>query len=153
MSEEFKSAHRQGMAMLSAAGIRISEEEAGKNVVNDFELGNFAVEGAQLLELLNTSRVGVRLIILLPGQTLPEHYHRAVEGEPGKEETVRMVAGTLYVGLPGEDNLHHATIPKGNEAYYTVRHEVVMKPCDQLTLVPGTLHWFQIGRASCRERV
>ena len=56
-----------------------------------------------------------------------------------------MVSGTLYVGLPGEDNLRYAKIPKGNEAYYTVRHEVVMKPCDQLTLVPGTLHWFQAG--------
>jgi D-lyxose ketol-isomerase len=42
-----------------------------------------------------------------------------------------------------EDNLRHGWIPAGKESCYTCRHEIVMKPCDQLTLPPGTKHWFQ----------
>ena len=34
-------------------------------------------------------------------------------------------------------------VPAGKESCYTCRHEVVLKPCDQLTLPPGTKHWFQ----------
>jgi D-lyxose ketol-isomerase len=140
---DFEDAGRAAAAMIRDAGIRITPEEERRIVVNDFDLGHLEKEGAQLLEWLNTKRVGVRLIVLLPSQTLPEHYHRAVSGEPGKEETIRMVSGTLYVYLPGEESISSGFIPEGQEAFYTVRHEVVMTSGDQLTLEPGTMHWFQ----------
>ncbi len=65
--------------------------------------------------------------------------------DPGKEETVRLVYGTLYFYIPGEDNMRHGFIPDGKEPSYTMRHEIIMKPGDQITLEPGTKHWFQAG--------
>jgi len=142
---EFIKARCKVAKMLREAGIKITEDEEQKIVVNDFESGNLVKEGAQILEWLNTKRVGVRLIVLLPFQTLPEHYHRATTDEPGKEETIRVDSGTLYVYIPGEEKIIHGFIPEGQNEYYTVRHEVVMKSGDQLTLDPGTMHWFQAG--------
>ena len=28
---------------------------------------------------------------------------------------------------------------------YTSRHEIIMKSCEQITIEPGTKHWFQAG--------
>lgn len=142
---DFIEARKKTAEMIRVAGIKITEKEEPGIVVNDFELGDLASEGAQILEWLNTKRVGIRLIALLPFQTLPEHYHRATADEPGKEETIRVASGTLYVYVPGEENIKNGFIPEGREEYYTVRHEVVMKTGDQITLEPGTRHWFQAG--------
>jgi D-lyxose ketol-isomerase len=144
-SNEYAKARYRAIKMFKESGINITNDEEQKIIVNDFELGNLEKEGAQILEWLNTERVGVRLIALLPFQTLPEHYHRAAADEAGKEETIRVDSGTLYVYLPGEENITHGFIPEGHEKYYTVRHEVVMKIGEQLTLAPGTMHWFQAG--------
>ena len=38
-----------------------------------------------------------------------------------------------------------AAPPAGDEAYYTVFHEIKLEPGDQYTLYPGTKHWFQAG--------
>ena len=35
--------------------------------------------------------------------------------------------------------------PKGDEAYYTSRKEIILYPGDQYTIYPDTLHWFQSG--------
>ena len=35
--------------------------------------------------------------------------------------------------------------PAGDEAYYTVFHEIVLNPGEQYTIAPDTLHWFQAG--------
>ena len=64
----------------------------------------------------------------------------------GKEETFRCRWGTVYLYVPGigtpEPSCHP---PKGSEAHYTVRREVVLKPGEQHTLFPNTRHWFQAG--------
>ena len=41
--------------------------------------------------------------------------------------------------------MRHGVIPEGKDACYTVRHELVMKPGDQITFQPNTKHWFQAG--------
>ena len=48
--------------------------------------------------------------------------------------------------MPGEPapNLK-AQPPQGSEAYYTARHEIILKPGEQYTILPNTLHWFQGG--------
>jgi D-lyxose ketol-isomerase len=140
-NKEFK--QEKAGAMLREAGIKITDEEEKRIVVSDFDLGDTDRQGAQILEFLNTKRVGVRMIVLFPYQTLPEHYHRAVPDDPGKEETVRVASGTLYLYVPGEENIKDGFIPKGEENNYTVRHEIVLKECGQYTLEPGTPHWFQ----------
>jgi D-lyxose ketol-isomerase len=35
--------------------------------------------------------------------------------------------------------------PQGDEAYYTVFHEIVLHPGDQYTIPPNVKHWFQAG--------
>lgn len=80
---------------------------------------------------------------MLPHQTEPEHWHPPAGSDPGKEETIRVIAGTLNFYIPGNDTLSQGWVPAGKENGYTCRHEIVMKPCDQLTLPPGTKHWFQ----------
>ena len=38
-------------------------------------------------------------------------------------------------------------VPADKKDYFTVWHEIVLKPGDQYTLAPNTLHWFQSGPA------
>ena len=83
--------------------------------------------------------------MLLPNQTEPEHWHPTVGDDPGKEEVIRAISGELYFYIPGEDNMKHGFIVEGKNECYTMRHEVDMKPGEQLVLAPGTKHWFQAG--------
>ncbi|MBP7402901.1 MAG: D-lyxose/D-mannose family sugar isomerase [Clostridia bacterium] len=145
MFDEFFEARREAAVMIRAAGIYVGGDEEDRITVTDFELGDLRKEGAQILEWLNTKRVCVRLIALFPFQTLPEHHHRRTKSDPGKEETLRVVSGTVLVYVPGEDTMVYGSVPRFQEEHYTVRHEIVLNPGDQYTLAPGTVHWFQAG--------
>ena len=104
---------------------------------------NLEKEGVQVLTLIQTERISVKVLVLFPNQTEPEHWHPPVGDDPGKEETVRVISGIVYFYIPGEDTLKKGFIPEGKEDYYTMRKEIVMKPSDQITLAPGEKHWFQ----------
>jgi D-lyxose ketol-isomerase len=95
--------------------------------------------------MFETDRVAGKILILFPYQTIPEHWHPAVGDDPGKEEVIRAISGDLYFYLSGEDTLKHGFIIAGKEDHYTMRHEVVLHPGEQLILAPGTKHWFQAG--------
>jgi D-lyxose ketol-isomerase len=83
---------------------------------------------------------------MFPGQTCPEHWHPTIDGNPGKEETFRCRWGTVYLYVPGAPAANPVCRPPhGSEPYYTVRHEICLKPGDQYTLSPDTRHWFQAG--------
>jgi len=142
---EIEAARRKAAEVIRKSGIKITDEEARRIEVADFGLGNLSREGAQILTFFNSKRVSAKVIVLFPGQTLPEHWHPPQGEDPGKEETVRVVQGTAFCLIPGEDTLRHASTPEGKEHCYTCRQEVVMKPCDQITLQPGTKHWLQAG--------
>jgi D-lyxose ketol-isomerase len=143
--KEFKAAQEKAAEMIRKAGIGIAEKEIEKMDVADFGLSNLAREGAQILTFFSTDRVSAKVIALFPGQTLPEHWHTAIGVDPGKEEIIRVIEGTVYFYIQGPDTITHGLIPVGKEAFYNVRHEIIMKPCDQITLEPGTKHWFQAG--------
>jgi len=84
--------------------------------------------------------------VLFPGQTCPEHRHPNIGAEAGKEETFRCRSGIVYLYVEGEPAPEiKAVIPKGREKYYTVFREIILKPGEQYTLNPDTLHWFQAG--------
>ncbi|MGE5607522.1 MAG: D-lyxose/D-mannose family sugar isomerase [Bacteroidota bacterium] len=143
--KQFLDAQQRAAEMIRKAGIPITEAEIAKMDIADFGLNRLEEEGAQILTFFCTERVSVKVIALFPNQTEPEHWHTAVGSDPGKEETIRVISGTVYFYIPGEANLHSGRIPKGKEEFYTVRHEIIMKPCDQITLEPGVKHWFQAG--------
>jgi len=142
----FLEAQRRAQESIERAGIRVTGEEAKVIEVADFGLGCLACEGAQILTLLGTDRIAVKVIVLFPGQTVPEHWHPPAGDDPGKEETIRVIGGTVHFYLPGEKTCPcQAVLPAGKESYYTAKHEVILDPGGQLTVTPGTRHWFQAG--------
>lgn len=142
---ECEIARVEAAKMIRESGITISDEEAGSIEVADFGLGNLKKEGAQILTLVQTDRIGIKVIALFPNQVLPEHWHPRVGDDPGKEETIRVAKGILYLYLPGNDNESKAPIPDGKKSVYTCRHEITMNLNDQLTIQPGCKHWFKAG--------
>jgi len=136
-------AQKKAAEMIRQAGITISDDEVGGIEAVDFGLSNLDKEGVQVLTLVQTRRISIKVLALFPNQTEPEHWHPPVGDDPGKEETIRVIAGTVYFYVPGEDTFKEGFIVEGKEDCYTMRKEIVMKPCDQLTLAPGEKHWFQ----------
>jgi len=140
---EYVAAQNRAAAMIRESGICITDEEAQKVEVADFGLGRFEVEGAQILTLLATERIAVKIVALFPNQTLPEHWHPRVGEDPGKEETIRVVSGTVRAYVPGDENMSDGFVPAGQEGNYKMRYELILKPGEQITLEPGMKHWFQ----------
>jgi D-lyxose ketol-isomerase len=136
-------ARRRAAEMIRAAGIHITDIEANRIEVVDFGLSRLEHEGVQVLTLVQTERISVKVLALFPRQTEPEHWHPPVGSDPGKEETIRVISGTLYFYAPGENTFKEGFLVKGKEHCYTMRHERVMRPGDQVTLAPGVRHWFQ----------
>jgi D-lyxose ketol-isomerase len=144
--QEYQTAREATLDMLRAAGVAVTEEETKRIEVADFGLGELKRTGLQLLTYINTDRVCAKELVLFPGQTCPEHKHPPVVGEPGKEETFRCRWGEVYLYVPGEPTPNpKGSPPEGDEAYYRVFHEIMLRPGEQYTLAPQTLHWFQAG--------
>jgi len=144
--KEFAEAQKKALDYFKKAGIALTEKEKSEIEVADFGLNDLMNTGLELVVYLNTDRCCAKELILFPHQTCPEHRHPPVEGEPGKEETFRCRWGTVYIYVPGQKTANpKAKSPKGKEKYYTVWHEIVLKPGEQYTLKPNTLHWFQSG--------
>ncbi|UCD82068.1 MAG: hypothetical protein JSW26_11770, partial [Desulfobacterales bacterium] len=141
--QQQKAAQKRAAEMIRQAGIVIKDAEVDGIEVVDFGLSNIDKEGVQVLTLVQTERISVKVLALFPNQTEPEHWHPPVGDDPGKEETIRVIAGKVYFYVPGEDTFAQGFIVDGKDDYYTMRREIIMKPCDQLTLAPGEKHWFQ----------
>jgi D-lyxose ketol-isomerase len=119
-------ARERTAAMLSDAGIVLSPAEREAIEVADFGLGRVEEIGLQVVVYVNTERVCAKELVLFPRQTCPEHRHPPVDGRPGKEETFRCRRGTVHLHVEGQE-------------------ELVLRPGDQYTILPDTLHWFQAG--------
>jgi D-lyxose ketol-isomerase len=132
--------------LLGQAGIVITEAEAQTIEVADFGLGEVEIQGLELLVYVNTDRYCAKELVMFPRQTCPEHKHPPVNGEPGKMETFRCRWGKVWLYLGGDATAEiQARVPEGSEAHYTVFHEVELRPGEQHTIPPDTLHWFQAG--------
>lgn len=144
--ETFTAAQKRTASLLAQTGIAFGDAELERIAVADFGLSDLDHTGGQILTLVDTQEIAVKLIAMFPGQVLPEHRHPPLGDYPGKAETLRCAWGVLYLytegpaspaprGQPPQDRLHT----------YTVWHEVVLNPGEQITLSPNTLHWFQGG--------
>jgi len=136
---------QQGLELIRRVNFPLTQADWAEIKVNDFGLGDLRNEGFVFADLLRTDRVRVTLLVLLPHQTLPEHLHPLYDHEPGKEETLRCLWGETRIYVPGEPNNPAIRIPRGKEAYYTARHEIVLHPGEQFSVPPNTAHWFQGG--------
>jgi len=144
--KQVQNARAKANEYLKKAGIVLRPDEVENIEVADLGLGELERTGLEIVVYVNTSRVCAKELVLFPYQTCPEHRHPPVAGEPGKEETFRCRWGRVYLYVPGPPTANpSARPPAGDEAYYTVWHEVVLNPGEQYTLPPDILHWFQAG--------
>jgi len=143
---EFKAAQERAQDVLRSAGIVLTGNETAHIEVADLGLNRLAVEGLELVTYINNDRYCAKELVLFPGQTCPEHRHPAVNGQPGKQETFRCRSGEVWLYVEGEPAPSiRAKVPEASKAYYTVFHEIALRPGEQYTIPPDTLHWFQAG--------
>jgi D-lyxose ketol-isomerase len=110
---------------LAEVGVVLTPEERASIEVADFGLSDLRATGLQLHVYVNTDRYCAKELVLYPGQLCPEHRHPPFEGTPGKEETFRCRAGSVVLNVAGR--------------------ELELRPGDQFTIPPDTLHWFRAG--------
>jgi len=144
--EEKERMRAKGLKYFQKAGIVLSQKEKKNMEITDLGLNDFKKTGLILVIYINNLRYCAKEMILFPNQTCPEHRHPDHDNEEGKMETFRCRYGTVYLYVEGEKNLNlHNLPPIGDENYYTVFHEIVLKPGDQYTINKNTLHWFKAG--------
>ena len=149
-AEVYENAKKRALALYEKAHIILTDAEKDSLEVADFGLNDLDRTGLELIVYVNTDRCCAKEMALFPRQTCPEHSHEPLPsiGYIGKEETFRCRYGTVYLIVEGEKTQSmHAAPPAGDEAYYTVFHEVTLREGDQYTMQPGTKHWFQSGDA------
>lgn len=144
--EAYLKYQRMAKTYFDRAGIVLTPQEEANIEIADLGLGEFETTGLALITYINTERVCAKELVLLPGQTCPQHRHPPVNGQPGKEETFRCRWGEVYLYVPGDPAPHPtARPPEHRKDTYTVWHEIILRPGEQYTIYPETWHWFQGG--------
>lgn len=146
--EELKKYQDIAYDYLQKAGIVLTDEERANIEIADLGLGEFEQTGLALVTYINTERCCAKELVLLPGQTCPEHFHPEIPeiNYIGKEETFRCRWGEVYLYVSGDPVENpKATPPQHRKDTYTVWHEIILKPGEQYTIMPQTWHWFQGG--------
>jgi D-lyxose ketol-isomerase len=145
---EIESARERAADALAGTGIVLTQEERATIEVADFGLSRLEEYGLELVVYVNTERVCAKELVLFPRQTCPEHRHPPFGGTPGKEETFRCRAGTVFLYVEGAaTDCPAARIADVDRDVFTVWHEIVLESGEQHTIPPDTLHWFQAGDA------
>jgi D-lyxose ketol-isomerase len=144
--KKYEDAKKQALEYFEKANIALTDHEKQNLEVADFGLGELEKIGVELVIYVNTERVCAKEVILFPWQICPEHYHPALAGQSGKEETFRCRWGQvyLYVNGPAAEN-PRAHVPAERKQFFTLWHEVVLNPGDQYLVEAGHAHWFQGG--------
>ncbi|HLT48217.1 MAG TPA: D-lyxose/D-mannose family sugar isomerase [Rubricoccaceae bacterium] len=143
---QLEQARARAAEALAEAGIALTDAERATIEVADFGLGDLDRTGLELVVYENNDRYCAKELVLFPRQTCPEHRHPPVGDDPGKRETFRCRRGVVWLYVEGAPAASpKARVPAGDEAHYTVFHEVELHPGDQYTIPPNTLHWFQAG--------
>ncbi len=145
--EDTAKIRQRAAAILEKAHIVVTPQERETMEVVDFGLGDIENIGLEIIVYENNDRYCAKELVLFPRQTCAEHRHpRVSEKNVGKQETFRCRWGEVYLYVPGDPAPQpRAKIPEKYAPYFTVWKEIVLKPGDQYTLAPNTLHWFQAG--------
>ncbi|MBI2302594.1 MAG: D-lyxose/D-mannose family sugar isomerase [Armatimonadetes bacterium] len=143
---EQKRRQAEAAARFAEAGIVITREEQASIEAADFGLDEFETTGLGVLVYVNTARCCAKELAMWPRQTCPEHRHPNRGSVLGKEETFRCRRGVVYLYVEGDrTRCPKAKPPAARKATYTVGHQIVLRPGEQYTLAPDTMHWFQAG--------
>ncbi len=133
--------------LLRKARIAVTRDELEGLEITDLGLGDIKRIGLEVIVYENNDRYCAKELILLPRQICPEHRHPRINGRNlGKKETFRCRYGEVYLYVAGERTPKPmARVPRKYKSFLTVWHEIVLRPGDQYTLPPNSLHWFQAG--------
>ena len=143
---EIEAARGRAAEALAAAGIVLTAEERDGIEIADFGLSRIDQLGLEVVVYINTDRVCAKELVLFPRQTCPEHRHPPFDGTPGKEETFRCRTGVVFLYVEGEATAGpSARLRDDDRSAFTAWHEIVLRPGEQYTIPPNTLHWFQAG--------
>jgi D-lyxose ketol-isomerase len=123
--DEQRAAQAYAVDELEACGIALTDAERDQIEVADFGLSRLREQGLIVLVYVNTDRYCAKELVLYPGQTCPEHRHPPFDGTPGKEETFRCRRGLVTLRVDGRER--------------------VLRPGEQFTIPPDTLHSFSAG--------
>jgi D-lyxose ketol-isomerase len=141
---ERDAARARAADVLARANIAMTQSELDAMEIADFGLSRLDETGLEIVVYVNTERVCAKELVMFPRQLCPEHRHPPFGGTPGKVETFRCRAGTVYLYTQGEPTAEPAArVP--TDGAFTVWHEIVLGPGMQYTIEPDTLHWFQAG--------
>ena len=144
--DELREARNRAALVLAESGIVLTAHEHASIEVADFGLSRLEDIGLQIVVYVNTERVCAKELVLFPRQTCPEHRHPPLGASPGKEETFRCRSGVVYLYVEGERTATPACRPPASGGgAFTVWHEIALRPGEQHTIAPNTLHWFQAG--------
>lgn len=145
--ELYENTCKEALVFFEKANIVLTDEEKANMQVAEYNLDDLQNIGLELIEYVNTNRCCAKELVLFPGQTCPEHRHPPTDIDEGKEETFRCRWGLVYLYLPGGDSEAEilAKPPESRKEYFTCRREIILRPGEQCTLPPNTLHWFQGG--------
>lgn len=137
----------EAAALLRRARIAVTAGELESMEIADLGLGDIRRLGLEVIVYENNDRYCAKELILLPRQICPEHRHPRVNGRNmGKKETFRCRYGEVYLYVAGERTIRpRARVPRRYRPFVTVWREIVLRPGDQYTLPPNSLHWFQAG--------
>jgi len=144
---QVKRIRKRTLEILKKAHIAVRPHEAANIEVADFGLNDIKNIGLELIVYENNDRYCAKELVLFPRQICPEHRHPPMdERNIGKQETFRCRWGEVYLYVDGPATQKpKAKIPKKYEEKFTVWHEIVLRPGEQYTIPPSTLHWFQGG--------
>jgi mannitol-1-phosphate 5-dehydrogenase len=140
----------EAAARMRAAHLTLRDDEAAALEIADFGLGRYADFGLAIHVYVNTKRCCAKELMMLPGQSCPEHRHPPVDGELGKEETFRVRQGEVWLHVAGDHDeatkaAALARLPADKRDAVTVFRTIHLRPGEQATLGPNTKHWFTAG--------
>jgi sialic acid synthase SpsE/quercetin dioxygenase-like cupin family protein len=120
-----KDAVHEVKALLNYAGVTLSSEFQTE-YSHHYGAANFRSVGAVLISVINREYCK-KVIVQLPGQSHPSHYHKR------KEETFLVLWGELDIRVDGRDK--------------------TLKPGDTLTVLPGVWHSFSTETGCVFEEI
>ena len=146
-AKDIAQARAAAAALLKRARIAVTRDELVSLEIADLGLDDIRRVGLEVIVYENNDRYCAKELVLLPRQICPEHRHPRINGRNvGKKETFRCRYGEVYLYVAGERTPKpRARVPRKYKPFLTVWHEIVLRPGDQYTLPPNSLHWFQAG--------
>jgi N-acetylneuraminate synthase len=124
-NRHIKSAVHEVKALLNEAGVHLSSEFSVE-YSHHYGMENFRKTGCVLIDCINREYCK-KIIVQLPGQNHPLHYHKR------KEETFQVLHGILHIEIDG--------------------HHRVLSPGETVLVLPGVWHRFWTETGCVAEEV